>query len=312
MYHLFYEGGPLDTIDRMKIFERVAAVSSFTKAAEELNLPKSTVSNAIQELEQSMLVRLLQRTTRQVSLTYEGEKYLERCRVLLTDLEETQTMFLKRPEQIRGKVRIDASASMANRTIIPRLPELLEKHPDLEVEISCTDQTIDLVKSGIDCAIRSGSISQIGTVEKLLGEASMGNFVSPRYVQKYGMPQSLEDLKNHRLIFYSQVLGSKKWGFEYYDGKEYREFKMGGDITINNTDAYRSACLSGLGIAQHPHFSVKAYVQSGELIEILKDYQAEPLKIKIVYSQRRLMAARVRTLIDWIEPIIKKQIAEGC
>ncbi|MCB0361959.1 MAG: LysR family transcriptional regulator, partial [Bdellovibrionales bacterium] len=195
--------GVLETIDKIKIFERVAATTSFTKAAAELALPKSTVSNAIQELEQSLSVRLLHRTTRQVSLTFEGEKYLDRCRILISDLEETQSMFLKKSEQIKGKVRIDIATSMANRTIIPHLPELLQKHPQLEVEISCTDQTIDLVRSGVDCAIRSGAISQLGTFEKLLGDAPMSNFVSPLYIEKYGTPKSLEDLKKHRLIFYS-------------------------------------------------------------------------------------------------------------
>lgn len=301
----------MDAIDRMRIFSRVAELQSFTKAAETLNLPKATVSVAIQELESALGVRLLQRTTRQVSLTTEGSRYLERSQELLSDLEEAQSMFRRKPEQLKGKVRVDMAASMASGTVIPRLPAFLEKHPGLEVEISCTDQTVDLVRDGIDCAIRSGSITQPGTIERSLGEASMVNCVSPTYIKKHGKPKSLEDLINHRLIFYSQILGGRKWGFEYFDGKEYREVKMQGVITVNNTDAFRASCLAGLGIFQAPLHGVRPYLKSGDLIQVLPNLRAEPLAIKLVYTQRRLMADRVRAVMDWLEPTIKEVLSKN-
>jgi len=296
----------MNVIDRMKIFIKVANVQSFTKAADEMNIPRSTVSTAIQELENALTIRLLQRTTRQVSLTYEGQKYFERCQEIINDVEEAQNMFLHRPEQVKGKVRIDMAASLASGSIIPKLSEILAKHPQLEIEISCTDQTIDLVRNGIDCAIRTGPISQAGTIEKMLGEVRLVNCASPSYLKKFGTPKSIKDLSHHQLVFYSQVLGGRKWGFEYFDGKEYREVKMNGVITVNNTDAFRSACVSGLGIAQIPYHGVKNLIDSGKLVEILPDLKAEPLKIRIVYSERRLMADRVRTIIKWLEPTIQK------
>ncbi|MFZ4715731.1 MAG: LysR family transcriptional regulator [Bacteriovoracaceae bacterium] len=292
----------------MKIFVRVAELQSFTKTAEMMNLPKATVSTSIRDLEFHLSARLLNRTTRQVTLTPEGRQYLLRCKEILIDLEETDSMFQDQRETIKGIIRVDMATSFATEHFLPMLSRFTEKYPELEIELSCTDRTVDLVRDGIDCVIRSGAISQPGTIEKLLGQATMINCASPGYIQKYGKPKKLTDLTKHRLILYTQVLGARSWGFEYNDGKKYSEIKMPATITVNNTDAYLSACLAGFGIIQSPLHGVASYLKSGELIEVLPKFRAEPLAIKLAYVQRRLTATRVRIFMNWLENELKKII----
>lgn len=295
----------MDTLDRMRIFVRAAEVQNFSRVADSLNLPKATVSTSIRDLENSLNVRLFHRTTRRVQLTHDGAQYLVRCQEILNDLDEVNAMFRRSDHQIKGRIRVDMAASLANKTFLPALGEFLERYPGLEIELSCSDQTVDLVRDGIDCVIRSGTIAQAGTIEKVLGQARMVNCASPSYLKKFGLPLTIDDLEHHRLVFYTQLLGSRRWGFEYFDGKEYREIKMRGNVTVNNTDAYHTACIAGLGILQTPFHGVKNLLASGELIEILHPFQAEPLTIKLVYLERRLLPNRVRVLTEWLEIVIQ-------
>ena len=295
----------MDRFEAMRIFIRVAELQSFTQAAKVLNLPKATVSTSVQNLESLVNVRLLNRTTRQVQLTSEGTSFLERCKYLLGDLEEAESMFRSDAVQIRGKIRVDMVVPLARVIFIPLLPSFLEMHPEIEIELSCTDRKIDFIRDGIDFMIRGGSSGEPGLVERDLGAAAIVNCASPVYIAKYGKPKSIEDLKSHRLVQFTYVLGGKPEGFEYFDGEKYREAKMGGCITVNNPDAYTSASLAGLGITQEPFGVVANYLKSGALIEVLPKFKAEPMRIKMVYPQPRLLPKRVRVLMDWYASAIK-------
>lgn len=284
----------MDRFEAMRVFIRVAELQSFTKAAEGIGLPKATVSTAIQELEASVHARLLNRTTRQVQLTQEGQSFLERAKDVLADLDDIESMFRIDASQIEGKIRIDMTVPMARDLVIPQLHEFLALHPKVEVELSCTDRRVDLIREGLDCVIRSGNVSEAGVAEKEIGEMTLANCASPGYLKKLGTPKSLEDLKHHQLIHYAQVLGNRPDGFEYFDGDRYREIKMNGVITVNNTVAYQGACVAGFGIAQIPRVGIKSQLASGELVEVLPRWRAQPMKLKLVYPQRRLLARRVR------------------
>ena len=284
----------MDRYEVMQIFIRVAELQSFTQAAASLDLPKATVSTSIQTLEIRLATKLLNRTTRHVQVTVEGAAILERCKEILSGLEEAESMFRREASQITGSIRVDMSVAMANMMVLPRLAEFLDQHPGLEVQLSSSDRTVDLIREGFDCVIRGGKRTSAGTTVKELGQVSLVNWASPNYLARYGTPRSLSDLAKHKLVHYAQVLGSRREGFEYLAGDVYRDLPMPGCIEVNNTESYNKASLVGLGIIQAPRCGVRDYLASGELVEILPEYQAQPMSINIVYPQRRVVPKRVR------------------
>ncbi|PIQ28484.1 LysR family transcriptional regulator [bacterium (Candidatus Blackallbacteria) CG17_big_fil_post_rev_8_21_14_2_50_48_46] len=300
----------MDRIEAMKIFLRVSELQSFSQAAESLHLPKATVSTSIQKLERHLKIRLLERTTRQVQLTPEGLLFYERAQDVLADLEDIEAMFEAEARQIKGKIRIDMTVALARNLVIPLLPEFCKMHPEIEIELSSTDRYLDLIREGLDCVIRVGRGQEPGLLSKPLGEMHLINCASPEYLRKNGMPQTLEDLKTHQLIFYAMQLGSPPEGFEYFEGEKYHEIKMKGLLTVNNTIAYETACLAGLGIIQCPSAGIQAHLASGRLIEILPEFKAQPLPLKLVYPYRRRQTRRLKVFIAWLEPLIKTYLED--
>lgn len=298
----------MDKVSAMKIFMKVSELQSFTKAAEQLNIPKSSTTSAIQELEYITQVKLINRTTRKVSLTTEGLSYLERCKAVLIDIDEMESMFHSTPEHIKGKIRVDMTSVFARDVVIPKLSQFLDKYPHIEVELIGSDQRMDLIREGIDCAIRSGNYHDPRLVEQIICEMKVLNVVGQKYVKKYGIPKKLEDLKKHRIINYVQTFGSDEEGFEYFDGQKIQEIKMKSTITVSSIDAYKAACLAGFGICQNPELGIRKLINKGELIEVLPQYQCKPIQLKIVYPKKREQAKRVRAFIDWVEPLIKNYI----
>lgn len=294
----------MDRIESLKIFVRVAELQSFTQAAESLYLPKASVSTAIQRLERQLGTRLLHRTTRRVMLTPEGSAFYERSKDLLADVDELESMFRTDSAALRGKLRVDMTQGMAGNLVVPRLPEFLEAHPGLELELSSTDRRVDPIREGIDCLVRVGAQPEPGLQLRELGTLSMVNLVSPGYIARYGIPETIKDLAGHRLIHYVQQLGGKPEGFEYHDGSGYRCIAMEGPLTVNSTISYEAACLAGLGIIQAPLASMGKHLDSGALLEILPAYRAEPMPVKLIYPRRRLQVRRVRAFMDWLSELI--------
>jgi DNA-binding transcriptional LysR family regulator len=299
----------MDQLDTMKVFTQVAELASFTRAAENLGIPKASVSSAIQQLETQLGTRLLHRTTRRVRLTPDGEIYFERCKDVLADVDELELMFAGGTVGMSGRIRVDMPLAIARNLIIPRLPEFLKMYPGIEVELSSTDRYVDLVREGFDCVIRVGTLSDSGLVARQVGQFTMVNCVSRAYAKQFGRPQKLNDLAKHRVIHYTSVLGTKPYGFEYFDGEKTHNIKMPVAITVNNSDAYLASCLAGLGIIQAPQVRMKQYIKRGELVEVLPKYRAEPLPIALVYPHRRNLGRRVRAFMEWVEKEMKAYLA---
>ncbi|MGV3524240.1 MAG: LysR family transcriptional regulator [Candidatus Sericytochromatia bacterium] len=295
----------MDRLEAMQIFLRVADLQSFTQAADSLNLPKATVSTAVQQLEKRVGTRLLNRTTRRVEITPEGQMFYTRCQDLLAELEATENLFQSSGAQITGKIRVDMNMPMARNLVIPRLPAFLAAHPGLEIELSSTDRRVDLLREGVDCVIRVGQAAETGLVVRELGQMQLVNCVSPAYLATHGRPQTLADLQHHQLVGYVQQFGARPEGFEYFDGERYREYPMPSVLTVNTTDAYQSACLAGLGIIQCPLAGVRDLLASGELEEVLPAWRAAPMPLSLVYPQRHLPSQRVRVFVAWLEPLVK-------
>ena len=264
---------------------------------------------AVQQLENHLGTRLLQRTTRKVLLTQDGQAFYERCKDLLADVDELQGMFqLQGSNAVRGRVRVDMTTGIARRAVIPRLPQLLELHPLLELELSSTERRVDLIREGFDCVLRAGAVVDPGLVGRTIGHMRMVNCASPAYLQTCGTPKTLDDLAQHRLVHYAATLGAKADGFDYVDVGETRTVSMGGALTVNNADAYQAACLAGLGIIQVPEVGVRDLLEQGALCSLLPQWVAPPMPLTLLYANRRNLPVRVRVVIDWLTEIVVKHL----
>ncbi|VUD65100.1 HTH-type transcriptional regulator DmlR [Thalassocella blandensis] len=291
----------------MQIFARVAELESFTQAAEQLGIPKARVSNAVQELEGHIGLRLLHRTTRRVRLTSDGMAYYQGCLSILTELDALES-HMQDASTIAGTIRVDMSLGTAANIVIPFLPEFYAQYPNIKLELSCVDYRVDLVREGFDCVVRIGHMEDSNLIARRIGDMRILNCVSASYIEKFGEPSTLEDLKQHQLIEYSMTLGAKPYGFEYWDGKHYSAVQMPSSISVNNVAAYVAACQAGLGIIQAPINGVRHYLASGELVEVLTQFSAEPMPVYLVYANRHNISKRVQVFMDWVVEVLKRSI----
>lgn len=301
-------------VDAMRIFLKVADLSSFSQAAVSLGLPKATVSSAVQQLEAELGTRLLHRTTRRVEMTQDGQVCYERCKDVLAELDDVQQLFRDDQGVVQGRLRVDMPSAVARDIVLPQLPSLLAAHPGLEIELSSTDRRVDLVREGFDCVLRVGPLGDSRHIAKLLGHYRMVNCASPAYVAEYGMPADLADLARHRLIHYVSTLGGRAGGFDYVepgrpgtDGQA-RQCAMPGALTVNNSDAYRAACLAGLGIIQAPQQGLLAHLERGELVEVLPQWRAASMPVSLMYANRRQQPRRVRLFMHWLEELMRLRL----
>jgi DNA-binding transcriptional LysR family regulator len=294
----------------MQIFVRVAELGSFTQAADSLGLPKASISTAVKQLEGLLGTRLLHRTTRKVQLTQDGQTVYERSKDLLADIDELQSMFQHGEAAISGRLRVDMPSGVARNIVIPQLRAFLETHPKLELELSSTDRRVDIVREGFDCVLRVGMLGDSSLIARPLGRFRMVNCASPAYLERHGMPRGLDDLARHRLVHYVSSLGAKPMGWEYFDGERYRTFDMEGVMTVNNADAYQAACLAGLGLIQVPETGVRNLIAEGSLVEVLPQYQAEPMPVSLLYANRRHLSKRVQVFMAWMTQIMQPHVVQ--
>ena len=301
----------MSPFDRMHIFARVAELASFTQAAEALGIPTASASTAVQQLETQLGTRLLHRSTRRVQLTQDGQAYYERCKDLLADVDELQSMF-QHPDGagLKGRVRIDMSTGMARNVVVPRLPELLARHPGLEVELSSTERRVDVVREGFDCVLRTGAVVDSSLVARPLGLARLVNCASPAYLRAHGTPRSLADLPGHRLVHFVNTLGARSGGFEAVVDGALVLTPMQGALTVNNAEAYMAGCLAGLGLIQVPRLGVVDLLARGDLVEVLPQLAAPPMPLTLMYANRRNLPRRVRTVMDWLAQVVAEHLAQ--
>ena len=303
----------MNRIEAMQIYVRVAELASFTQTADTMGLPKASISTAVQQLESELGTRLLHRTTRRVQMTQDGQVFYERCKDLLADMEELQGLFRNEPEALQGRLRVDMPSAVARDVVMPRLPEFLQAHPALEIELSSTDRRVDLIREGFDCVLRVGTLNDSSLIARPLGHYRMRNCASPAYLAQFGTPRHPDELVNHRLVHYVPVLGGRDPGFEYIDpadGKSIRYVAMPGALTVNNSDAYYAACLAGLGIIQVPGAGMSSELASGRLVEILPDYSAAPMPVSLLYANRRHQPKRVQAFMNWLTALMQPRLSE--
>ncbi|MFM2485720.1 LysR family transcriptional regulator [Celerinatantimonas yamalensis] len=293
----------MDKFEAMQRFVLVAQFGSFTKAADALGLPKSSISSAIQGLESELGTRLFHRSTRNITLTQDGEIYLPQCQTLLAELDALGSQFQRNPNDVRGILRVDMPSRFASTVVIPHLADFFEKYPNIHLKISCADYRVDMIKEGIDCVIRVGILDDSSLIARPLTQYKSLNCVSPSYIKKFGIPRSLNELANHKLIEYSHSLGNLDAQFEYMEDKKVKQQSMPSSLAVNGTDAYLNACLAGLGIAQIPVIGAQDFIKEGLLISVLPQFEAEPMPVSLLYSSRRQPTKRLTVFMDWLQSI---------
>jgi DNA-binding transcriptional LysR family regulator len=296
----------MQNLEPIRIFITVAEMGSFTQAANSLGIQKGRASTAVRKLEEDLGVRLLHRTTRSVQLTEDGRVFHARARDLLAEVDDLDSMFASDRVALRGRLRVDMPSEIARTTIVPALPDFMATHPELELELSSTDRQVDLVQEGFDCVLRLGPIGDETLIARPLGKLRVVNAASPAYLARYGVPRSLEDLKqNHRAIHFAPTLGAKPHGWEYPHGDSYARLQLRGALHVNSVQTYEAAGIAGLGLIQAPLLGIGRYLASGALIEFLPDFRHKPFEVSLVVAHRRNLSRRVRAFMKWIENVLK-------
>lgn len=296
----------MDKIYAMKLFVRVAERESFSHAAEDVGLPKGSVSRQIQALENQLGTRLLHRTTRRVQLTQDGMAYYERAKDLLSNLDELEGLFQSDPASISGKIRIDIPPGLTNSLIMPRLPTFLHHYPGIALELCSSDRQVDLLREDFDCVVRTEPLHAPGILTRPLGKLTRVNCASPQYLARFGYPENLDDLASHAVVHYSLTPGASSPGFAFETSHGIQWVKTGGMLTVNSTETWHAACLAGLGIIQTPRIVVREALRAGTLIEILPQYRAAPLPVTLHYPHRRNLSRRIHLFMVWLTETIKE------
>lgn len=289
----------MDRLQAMQVFRRIVELGGFGKAADDLGLPRATVSLLIQQLETHLGVQLLQRTTRQVRATLDGEAYYQRCGQLLDDLDDLEGSLSVQRSQPRGILRVDMPIAFGCTWILPHLPDFYRRYPGLQLDLGFHDRQVHLQREGVDCAIRAGNIVDQALVARPIVRLRQLTCASPDYLARSGTPQRLEDLPAHRAINFASGNG-RFFPFEFEVAGQVRELQLPGEVTVNNADAYVTACEAGFGLIQVPHYHVQRQLAEGRLVQVLGEYGVPLWPISAVYPPHRQLSPRVRVFIDWV------------
>ncbi|HCR2984671.1 TPA: LysR family transcriptional regulator [Serratia marcescens] len=300
----------MDRFNQYRVFVQVAEMGSFIRAAHVLEVPRASVSAAVQQLETQLGVRLLHRTTRQVRLTADGEQLLERLRPLLAEVEDIDQSFQASQRQASGRLSVDVPSRIARRLIAPALPGLLRRHPHLQLVLGSADRAIDLVQEGVDCAVRVGDLHDSSLVMRPLGHIALINCASPAYLSEYGHPTHPADLvTGHWHIGYASPKTGRESPWEYLaaDGHTQR-LELPSRVVVNNAESYIACCRAGLGLMQIPRYDVQHLLDAGELVEVLPAYRAASMPIALIYPHRRQRSRRLAVFHEWFESLLQPHL----
>ncbi|RDK00777.1 LysR family transcriptional regulator [Paraburkholderia lacunae] len=302
----------MDRFVAMRVFARVVEAGSFVKAAESLQLPVANVSRIVQALEAHLGARLLNRTTRSISISEDGEMYYQRCLSVLAEVDDMEAELSHAKLNPKGKLKVNLPAVVARTTVIPALPEFFAKYPDIGIEMGLTDRQVDIVEEGVDCVIRVGELEDSGLVARRIGNMARLTCAAPAYLATHGEPKTPDELRHHIGVNYLSSNTGRVRGWDFViDGKN-ELIEMKGMIAVNDADAYLTCGLHGLGIVKGPRYILGPYVATGALREILVDYPSVPRPISILYSPNRHLPHRIRVFVDWIAEVFAREPLMQC
>jgi LysR family transcriptional regulator, regulator for bpeEF and oprC len=284
----------------MQVFVRVVETGGFTRAADVMNMPKATVTTLVQNLESHLGVKLLNRTTRRVSVTPDGAAYYERCVRILTDVEETESVLARAKSTPHGRLRVDVSGAFGRRFLIPALPDFFARYPEIRLEVGCSDRQVDLIEEGVDCVVRAGEQPDSTLVARRLGMIEFMTCAAPGYLERYGAPKHPNDLAQHRFINYFSAKTGRFFEWEFTRNDERIVLNLTAHVAFNDAEALFVAGVSGLGVMQTGEVLAREAIKRGALVRILPDWQTNSLPLYVMYPQNRHLSAKVRAFADWV------------
>lgn len=288
----------MDRLDAMRVFTRVVERRSFTLAAQDTGLPRSTVTDAVKQLEARLGVRLLQRTTRHVSPTLDGEAYYRRCSVLLSDLEEAEGAFAGAIP--RGVLRVEVQGTLARHFMLPGLPRFFAAYPEIELHMSESDRWVDIVREGVDCVLRFGHLPDSDMVARRVTMLERLTCAAPAYLERHGTPTDWRELEGHRMVGIRSMTTGHLRPLDFRVEGEQRFVTLPIRMSVTGPESYLPTVRLGLGIAQLPRFHVEEDLAHGTLVALLPEWPPEPMPVSILYPRNRQLSPRVRVFIGWL------------
>ncbi|MDO9360208.1 MAG: LysR family transcriptional regulator [Polaromonas sp.] len=291
----------MDKFSAMQAFVRVVEAGTFTKAADSMGVPKPTVTRLIQDLEKELDTKLLNRTTRKVTVTVDGAAYYEQASRLLGEVEELESSMSRAKASPRGRLRVDVPASLGIAVIIPALPDFHARYPDIQLDLGVSDRPIDLVAENVDCVIRGGELTDQSMVARRLGEIYVMGCASPAYLKRHGMPAHPGELDAHRMVRYMSPRTGKAFTIGMFkDGEKVEVGHAATHLSVNDSNAGVAAALAGLGVLFTPSFLVQPHIASGALVPLFTGWCGEQVPVHVVYPPNRHLSNKVRVFVDWI------------
>jgi DNA-binding transcriptional LysR family regulator len=291
----------MDQLAAMRLFTRIVERRSFTLAAQDIGIPRSTATQVLKRLEDRLNARLLQRTTRTVTPTLDGEAYYRRCLAILADVEDAEGAF--KGAKPRGPLHADVHGTLARHFLFPRLPDFLRRYPDIQLHISEGDRLVDLVREGVDCVLRVGSLSDstmIGRTVAMLDEVTVA---SPAYLKRHGTPRTPDDLGGHFAVGFVSSATGTTIPMEFTDGGTVRHCALPSAVSVSGAESFVAAARLGLGLIQAPRYHLESDLAAGSLVTVLDDYPPTPTPVSLLYPQRRQLSPRVRVFIEWVNQV---------
>lgn len=298
----------MDQIQAMRIFVRVVEAGTFTRAADSLSLPKATVTKHVQALEERLRVKLLNRTTRRVTVTPDGAAYYDRTVRLLTDLDDIEASMTNARANPRGRLRIDVGTSVAQLLIIPHLAEFHARYPDIQVDLGVSDRTVDLIGDNVDCVIRGGELSDQSLVARRIGNLEFITVAAPDYLERKGTPtHPLEIEEKHASVIYFSPQSGRHYPLEFRRGDESIDVTGPYQLSVNEANAYVTSIVAGLGIGQITSWQAQRQLASGTLVQLLPEWTQPLLPVYVVYPPNRHLSAKVRAFVDWAAELFQRE-----
>lgn len=299
----------MDKFDTLQLFTRIVELGSFSQAADQLNIPRATASNAIKELENNLQCRLLERTTRHVRPSLDGQAFYERCTQILSELDDAESSLRNVIAQPRGLLRIDLSGAHATKIVLPNIDQFHELYPDIELVISTGDRLVDLIREGIDCVVRAGRLDDSTLIARHLVDMPQVICASPDYLNKHGTPQQPEDLLSHYCVNFFSTSGGRNYPFELMVNGKKQDYFLKSWIAVNDAENYVLSALRGAGLIQVPRYHVANELKDGQLVEVLSEWQIPKMSVSALYPQHRQLSPRVRVFVAWLSELYTSYFA---
>jgi LysR family transcriptional regulator, regulator for bpeEF and oprC len=290
----------MDMFQAMRVYTRIVESGSFVRASEVLGRRTSTVSVLIRDLEVRLGCRLLNRTTRRLSLTDEGRTYYQHCVAVLNKIDEMESSLSEGNGVPKGRLRVSVPSAMAKSIVIPALPEFTASYPEISVDLDVTDRVVDIVAGSVDCAVRVGALDDSGLVARQIGQMPSCTCASPAYLQRCGRPGTVDDLDGHTAIHYLSGESGTPKAWEFSANGQYISVSMRGAVSVNDVDAHLACALAGLGLARSSLYLVDSHLQAGSLERVLPDCDPRPRPVSVLYAPNPHAPRKRRVFIDWL------------